>query len=219
MDVRYPRSFDIVRLQATGEPPHLAAAEAADDYAAGHGLTVVPAEVSELGLPRWSLQIGPAYGRGQRFTVTFYGEFGTPLRDVVWQRYGNELLREQTVDLFYPEGDPCGRVPWIGIPYVDRRYSEAGVATVTYAPPGFVSGREKPKKAKRDKTQNWGDHDQRDDVRNGPTHTVAGVEVPHLPVPAFGEWRAVVEASAPDDLVRFGPGAEAAAEAYAYARP
>lgn len=201
----YSEDFEVFRMDAE---------EARAAYGAGGPVDVT--SVQDPGQPSWHVAIAR---RG--FVVTFNTGGGAPLREATWVRSGDELLLRTTVDFFYPDGDPRHRQPLLEVLYVERSYAASGVVTVTFSPPGRVSGESKPKKRtkRRGEVPAYADHDQRDDVRNGPVHTVRDVQVPRLPIPEFGMWKPLLAASAPEDLVRVGPGAEAAAREYADARP
>lgn len=212
--VRYPASFDIVRLAPIGEPAYLDVDEAHCDYLDEQMISVVPDDLSDAGKPAWHLNVS---AKRFRFVLTFYSDAGAPLRKVTWEREGDELVLRRTVDLFYPEGDPGRPVPWVEIPYVDREYSARGTVTVTHAPPGRVSGVTKAEQKRARSLPSFAGGAP--EGRNGPVHTVGGLPAVKLPLPAFGHWGALLEASAPEDLLRLGPGAAEAAAAYAAADP
>ncbi len=209
---RYPRSFDVVRLEALGDPPYLDVEEAEITWLDGQMLDVLPAGAAEA-KPAWHLNISAS---AFRFSLTFFSSLGTPVRKVAWEHDGELLHLRTTVDLFHPDGDPAGPVAWIDIPYVEREFTPTGVVRVTFAPPGRGSGATKEKRARDRRLPSFAGG--MPEGRNGGVHTRRGVAVPRLPMPGFGAWEGVVEASVPDELVRFGAGAAAAARAFADAR-
>lgn len=115
---------------------------------------------------------------GPRFAATFYSASGTPLRAVTWERAGDHLILRSTKDLFYPDGDPGRPVPHAEITVVTREYSTDGVAMTTIEPAGEPGVRQR----------------------------AAGVSLEGLkvPVPAFGQWDAVLEAGSPTSLQHVG---------------
>lgn len=211
---RYPRSFELARRQAIGDPPYLDVDEARAAHAVGQALTVISSEDGSNGTPRWYLRVS---AKGFRFTLTFYSDLGTSIRQVTWERDGDDLRRVRTVDLFHPDGDPGRDVAWIDLPYVDRVYAANGTVTVTWSPPGRISGETEESRQRNRELPPFAagpTHGQ-----NGPVHTVRGVPAVRQSVPAFDAWQPLVDASAPEELERFGPGALAAAKAYSAARP
>lgn len=185
MNVRYPRHFEIYRLQATGEQPYLDEDEAHITYLDGAALSVIPAEDSAAGKPAWYLQTSAG---GTRFALTFYSGLGTPLREAKWEKVDDELVLRTTKDLFYPDGDPGRRVPYADIVSVTRELSTDGVASVELKAPGKKSSA------------------GRRSIAPG------GIRVP---VPEFGDWEGVVASSSAPQLERFGSGAVAAARTFA----
>lgn len=211
---RYPRRFELARRQAIGDPPYLDVDEAREAYAAGNALAVISGDDGSTVVPRWYLSIS---AKGFRFTLTFYSDLGSSIRQATWERDGDDLRRVRTVDLFHPDGDLGRNVPWINLPYVDRVYAANGTVTVTWSPPGRISGETEESRQRNRELPSFAagpTHGQ-----NGPVHTVRGVPAVCQPVPAFDAWQPFVDASAPEELERFGPGALAAAKAYSAARP
>lgn len=211
---RYPRSFELSRRQAMGDPPYLDLLEARELYAAGRALDVIPGADGASGLPTWHLHVS---SKGFRFVLTFCSELGTPIRKVTWERDGDDLRLVRTTDLFHPEGDPGRVVAWIGLPYVDRVYSPQGVATVTWSPPGRISGVTEESRRRNRELPSFAAGPTHGE--NGPVHTVRGVPVVRCAVPDLDGWQPLLDASAPEDLVRFGAAATEAAKAYSRARP
>lgn len=183
---RYPRSFEIYRLEALddepGISPYYEVDQAGQRYGEGRGLSIVP----EAEPPSWYLRISA--GR-RRFSLTFYNERKTPLRQVTWERVDDGLFCRETLDVFYPKGDPGGRLPFIHLVTVAQEISTDGVLVVTVSSP--VAD---------------------DDVREVDGLPTEGLQ---LPMPSFGDWAPIIAASAPADLDRFGTGAVDAALAYA----
>lgn len=191
LEVRYPRSFELYRLEALGDPPYLDDDEARALYEAGRALRVVPGEESGHGKPAWYLFVSP---EGFRFSVTFYAETGTPVREAVWERDGDGLFCREVVDLFYPAGDPRAKVPYRTVTSVTQRFAPDGVARVALSSPAA------PRDAERE-------------AEGLPTARL------RCAVPAFGDWAEVVERSGPPALERFGPEAAGTALAFAAAAP
>lgn len=127
-DVRYPRRFEIFRLEALGDDPFLTDAEARDQYEQGRRLAVTDAGSP----PTWYLDVLP--GR-QRFTITFYSPHKTPVREVVWEPVDGRLLRRRALEVFYPEGDPKRRVPYSQLLTVDQHWYADGVARIVRSSP------------------------------------------------------------------------------------
>lgn len=211
---RYPRSFELARRQAIGDPPYLDVDEARAAHAAGQALTVISSEDGSNGTPQWYLRVS---AKGFRFTLTFYSDLGTSIRQVSWERDGDDVRRVRTVDLFHPDGDPGRDVAWIDVPYVDRVYAANGTVTVTWSPPGRISGETEESRQRNRELPSFAAGPTHGE--NGPVHTVRGVPAVRQPVPAFDAWQPLVDASAPEELERFGPGALTAAKAYSAARP
>lgn len=212
MTVRYPTGFEVSKLVAMGDPPYLDDAEAHVQYDAGMSLQVISEADGSL---EWYMFIA---AKGFEFDVTFHAETGTPVRKVTWRRDGGGLRCVETVDFFYPEGDPGRPMAWVDITNVTREFSSKGAMTVTYAPPGRVSGAggKRPKKRERPLPSFAGGEPE---GRNGRQHTVRDVDAQRVPVPEFGRWEHLLAASAPEALTRFGAGADGAAEAYADSVP
>ncbi|WP_460798485.1 hypothetical protein [Microbacterium sp. GXF0217] len=184
---RYPKHFEYYRLEAFGDQPEDEAYYDVDIatrlYDEGRGIFVIPAGEP----PSWALSVSAG---SHRFSLTFYNEHKTPLRQVTWERQADGgLFCRETIDLFYPDGDPGGRVPFIRLVTVTQEFSTDGVLVVTVSSP--VAD---------------------DDVRE-----VTGVPIADMqsPVPSFGGWGTIVAASAPADVDRFGPGSVQAALAHA----
>ena len=170
-EFEYPTGVDFHTLTPVGDPPYFSADAARELYDTGK-----PLEVLRGGEPReWLLRVSP---RHHRFSVTYYSDRGTPLRDVTWESDGDDLLRRKTIDLFYPDGDPARRLPYVEIISVTHNLSADGVVGVTLATP-------------------IGD----DEFREVTGVTLASFRTT---VPAFGEWDALVAAGAPPTLERFG---------------
>jgi hypothetical protein len=136
--------------------------------------------------PQWYLLVAPKH---HRFTITFYTPTGTPLRTATWEKEGDQLLRRRVIDLFYPDGDPGRTLPTSEVVSVTQDVSADGVVAVTLSSP-------------------FGDDDYRE------TSEVSLDDV-HAPIPNFGEWQALVSASAPTASDRFGIDAIDAAVAHA----
>lgn len=126
--VRYPRRFEIFRLEALGADPYLTAEEAAARYEGGRGLSVIAPEDP----PSWYIEIGPG---GDWFLVTFYTPGSTPLREVRWDVVDGVAVRRRVVDLFYPEGDPHRRIASADVVTVAQDAGIDGVLGVTVSSP------------------------------------------------------------------------------------
>lgn len=176
----YPRRFEIFRLEPIGDPPYFDDQEAQQQYLAGRGLSVV----SGGRPPSWFIDVS---AKNHRFSVNFYAPSGTPTRKVTWERNGDDLLCRRAIDLFYPDGDPKGRVPYIELVTVTQHFSADGVVGVTLASPLGA-----------------------DEFHEMSTQT-SGLRAP---VPLFGDWGRLLELSAPEELDRFGLAALDAAIAY-----
>lgn len=179
--VRYPERFEIYRLEALGEDPYLSPGEARRRYDAGSGVTVV----EESAPPSWHLEIS---ARRHRFSVTFCAPTKTPVRRVDWEETDGRLLCRRAVDLFYPEGDPGRRVPYIRLLRVEQDWYADGIVRVERSSP------------------------VEDDLV---AHVRAPGDLRWLDVPAFGEWAPLIAASAPPELARFDLEAIDAAEHHA----
>jgi hypothetical protein len=214
MTVRYPTGIEVSKLEAMGDPPYLDVLEARELYDAGRALDVISGADGAGGVPQWYLQVS---AKGFRFVLTFYSDVGTTIRKVTWERDGDDLRLVRTTDLFHPDGDPGRDVPWIDLPYVDRVYSAKGVVTVTWSPPGRISGQTEASRQRNRELPSFAAGPTHGE--NGPVHTVRDVPVVRRAVPVFDAWQPLLDASAPDDLVRFGAAATEAAMAYARARP
>lgn len=170
--VRYPAQFETSRLQALGDPPYLEPDDARKRYAEGKSLRVV----ADGNPPEWFLLVSP---NRHRFTLTFYAPTGTPIREVAWEADGVGLFCRRIIDLFYPDGDPGGRVPYAQVLSVTQHVSTDGVIEVTMASP-------------------VGD-DAFHEAKLNSVDRYRGA------VPGFGDWCALLVASAPPALERFGP--------------
>lgn len=126
--VRYPRRFELFRLEAIGADPFLADDEAAQKYAEGRRLAVT----DDHDPPEWYLDI---LQRRHRYTVTFYSPQRTPIRAVAWEMSGDRLLRRRAIDLFYPEGDPGRRVPYSQLLTVEQRWYADGLVRILRSSP------------------------------------------------------------------------------------
>lgn len=171
MAIRYPNRFEVFRLEAQGEPPYIEPNAARQLYEAGKGLNVVP----DGQPPAWFLHVS---AKRYRFAVTYYTPSKTPLRAVTWEREDGELLCRRTVDLFYPDGDPRGRVRYQDLFSVTQDVSADGVLGVSLSSP-------------------------LDDDR---FQEVTGVTLDgfRLAMPAFGDWNQLIALGAPADVDRFG---------------
>lgn len=159
------------RLEALGDPPYLEIDEARRRYTDGQSVRVVAAGDP----PAWFLMVSP---KRHRFTLTFYAATGTPIREAMWEDDGGTLFCRRVIDLFYPEGDPGGRVPYAEAISVTRQISTDGVVGVTMASP-------------------LGDDEFRE--------TVLETAGPYrLAIPDFGEWSPLLDSSTPPELERFG---------------
>lgn len=122
------------------------------------------------------------------FRFVFHGELGTPLREVAWQPEGSALRLRETKDAFYPDGDPGHRVPYDNVTSVTREFFTDGTAKVALRAPGLDLPRT---------------------LREVDTAAVLP------PLPAFGEWAELLEASAPESAGRYGPSASDTALSFA----
>ncbi len=184
--VRYPKRFEVFRLEAMGEDPYYSDDEATARYATGRALTVVPA-TDPVG---WRLHIAsstyPFGGDTYRFTVTFHGAGNAHVRTVTWETVDGELFRRQIVDNFHPAADPRTGAPRTPALRVSQQQYTDGVRLVT-----------------------WWSSD--DDAEH--SVEVGGLPVDaRRAIPAFGDWAEIVRASAPTGTARFGSAARSAAE-------
>lgn len=188
-EARYPRRFEIYRLEPIGEPAYYTEQEARDRYERQRGLSII----ARTDPPAWYIESAPKYVAEAAdfawFRVTFYTAGKTPLREVTWRRVGDELFCRSVLDVFYPEGDPKRRVRFVDVVTVRQEFSTDGVVVVT---------RESP-------------------VDEDMVREVDGVPVDdrRLAVPGFGEWEALLQASVPVVVTRFGWEAIEAADEYA----
>lgn len=186
---RYPRSLEMFRLEALGDRPYYDDEEARARFDAQRGLTVV----EDREPPTWRIEIAAKYTEAAAdfawFEVTYFTTEKTPLREVMWRRVGEDLFCRSVIDVFYPEGDPKGRVRFADVVTVRQEFSTDGVVLVT----------------------------RRSPIEGDVVHEVDGVPVDghRLPVPRFGEWGALLMASAPEEMTRFGWEALDAADEYA----
>lgn len=128
ISVRYPNQFELVRLEALGDPPYLEVDAARQRYDSGQSIRVV----SEGQPPAWFLIVSP---KRHRFTATYYAASGTPIREAMWEQDAGSLLCRRTIDLFYPDGDLGRRVPYTDIVSVTQQVSADGVVGVTLSSP------------------------------------------------------------------------------------
>ncbi|RUR01025.1 hypothetical protein [Labedella endophytica] len=178
MTVRYPRRFEYFRLEPLGDPPYLDPDAARERYETGAGLSVV----EDTDPPGWYLEVS---AQRQRFTVTFYASSTTPLRTVTWEKNDDVLQCRRILDLYYPDGDPGRRVPYVEVTTVAQQIFSDGVVDVTLSSPTVP--------------------DQLREVTNAP------MTLFRTDVPAFGEWTPLLLAAITDTRRRFGPDAVAAA--------
>jgi len=188
-DARYPKRLEIFRLEPIGDPAYYTEQEARDRYEQHRGLSII----ARTDPPAWYIESAPKYVAEAAdyawFTVTFYTADKTPLREVTWRREGVGLFCRSILDVFYPEGDPKRRVRFVDVVTVRQEFSTDGVVVVT---------RESP-------------------IDDDLVREVDGVAVDdrRLGLPEFGEWEAMLQASAPEDVTRFGWDAIAAADEFA----
>ena len=126
-EVRYPRRFEIFRLEALGDDAFFTDAEARNEYERGRRLAVTDAAAP----PAWYVDVL----HRDRFTVTFYSPHKTPVRKVEWERADGRLFRRRILDLFYPEGDPKRRVPYSHLLTLDQHWYTDGIAHVSRSSP------------------------------------------------------------------------------------
>ncbi|PSL39116.1 hypothetical protein CLV49_2750 [Labedella gwakjiensis] len=175
---RYPNRFETYRLEPIGEPAYLDLDDARGRYERGAGLSVV----EDTDPPGWYLEVSP---RGHRFTVTFYTSTKTPLRVVTWERDEDELRCRRILDIYYPDGDPGHRVPYVQLTTVTQQIFSDGVVVIT------LSSSSAP--------------DELREVTNAP------LTLFRTDVPAFGEWAPLLLSAVTDTRRRFGPDAFATA--------
>ncbi len=178
MTARYPNRLELFRLEPLGDPPYLEVDDARERYEAGTGLSVV----ADTDPPTWYLEVSP---RGHRYTVTFFAPSRTPLRAVTWERDDDVLRCRRILDLYYPDGDPGGRVPYVTVTTVTQQIFSDGVVDITLSSPT------KP--------------DELREVTNAP------MTLFRTTVPAFGDWEPLLLSAITDTRERFGPGAADAA--------
>lgn len=179
MTARYPKRFEIYRLEPIGEPPYFDVDDARARYETGAGLSIVEDTDDP---PGWYVEASP---RAHRFTVTFYTPSKTPLRVVTWERDGEVLLCRQILDLYYPDGDPGRRVPYVELTTVTQQIFSDGVVDITLSSPSAP--------------------DRLREVTNAP------LTLFRTAVPAFGEWTPLLLSPITDTNRRFGPDAVAVA--------
>jgi len=121
-----------------------------------------------------------------RFTVSFHTSRKKLVRRVTWEQVDGMLVRRRIVDRFYPAGEE--QVPLVDVITVTQDISTDGVLELTVRTPG------------RDDEFTQVDGAIADELRE--------------PVPEFGDWHPLVEASRPDEVTRTGDGAAAAAQAH-----
>lgn len=177
--VRYPRDFEIYRLEALGDDPYLTIDEARAQYEQGRGLTVVPDEQP----PGWSIQTST---KAHRFTVTFHSRTKKMIRQVSWEQVDGMLFRRRSIDRFFPSGEQ--QLPLVDVIRVTQDFSTDGLLNVTVSAP-----------------------DSEDEFHQAEGIPTDGLR---LPVPVFGEWQPLLEASRPAELQRTGAEAIAAAREY-----
>lgn len=173
--VRYPKRFERYRLEALGDDPYFSIEEAAARFDEGQLLTVVP-DASPIA---WQLSIaGRTYpfGGTHRFTLTFYSPTKTPLREVQWETIGDRVVCRSMLDAFYPDGDPERRVPYAHVITVSQEFSTDGILQVVVSSP----------------------------IEDETVTERAGVDGATSAVPAFGAWEAIIAASTPPSVERFG---------------
>jgi hypothetical protein len=178
MTARYPNRLELYRLEPLGDPPYLDPDDARERYDRGAGLSVL----ADADPPGWYLQVS---SQRRRFTVTFYTETKTPLRAVTWERDDDVLLCRRILDLYHPDGDPGGRVPYVAVTTVAQEIFSDGVVSITLSSP----------------TQ----PDRLREVTNAP------MTLFRENVPVFGEWAPLLLATITDPRRRFGPDAVEAA--------
>lgn len=178
MTARYPNRFEMYRLEPIGEPPYLDLDDARERYESGAGLSVV----EDADPSGWYLEVSP---QRHRFTVTFYTSTKTPLRVVTWERNDDALLCRRILDLYYPDGDPGHRVPYVQLTTVTQQIFSDGVVDITLSSPSAP--------------------DQLREVTNAPLTPF------RTEAPAFGEWQPLLLTAITDTHRRFGPDAVAVA--------
>ncbi|MEJ1089071.1 hypothetical protein WDU99_12180 [Microbacterium sp. Mu-80] len=178
--VRYPRSFEIYRLEALGDDPYLTIDEARAQYEQGRGLTVVPDEQP----PGWSIHASP---KAYRFTVTFHSRAKKMIRKLSWEQVDGMLFCRRSIDRFYPAGEQ--QLPLVDVVTVTQDFSADGLLNVTVSAP-----------------------DSEDEFHQAEGIPTDGLR---LPVPVFGEWHPLLEASRPAELERAGAEAITSAREYA----
>lgn len=187
---RYPKRFEIFRLEALGDDPWFTEAQAQERYEGTRGMAIIAGDDP----PGWSIWVSPVYPQTPagfaRFAVTLYGPTKTPLREVVWEASDGPLRCQRTLDRFYPEGDPGRWVRGIDTLIVERSFWADGVIEVSMSSP-------------------W-DDDVVSVIEGAPTSLP-----PVIAMPEFGEWAELLEASALPAVSRFGPDAIDAAIALA----
>ncbi|MFT3798263.1 hypothetical protein [Microbacterium sp.] len=165
--------------------------EARQRYSEGKLITFVPNERP----PAWSFTAMSSRwdtfdGDNYHVRGAFYTPEKTPLRQVQWATVEGVLVCRQVIDVFYPEGNPKRRVPFMSVVTVTQDFGTDGVALITVSSPL-----------------------EEDVVRE-----VSGVLAPTVAVPQFGRWEALVAASAPPVVERFGWDAITAAKEFADSR-
>ncbi|SJM55295.1 hypothetical protein [Gulosibacter sp. 10] len=128
--------------------------------------------------PSWSLRISPDR---RRFDLVFLAGSTTPIREAVWESDGERLRCRRVVDLYYPDGDPRGRVPVEEVVSVAQRVLADGAVEAQVALPG-------------------GEVALREVVNASPEHY-------RVAAPALGDWEPLLRLAAPDPDARFGAAA------------
>ncbi|MFT4215261.1 MAG: hypothetical protein QM622_10865 [Microbacterium sp.] len=190
--VVYPRRLEYYRLEPLGaDHPFYTPEEARQRYSEGRLIKFIPNEHP----PAWSFSATSSRwdafdGDNYDVSGTFYTPQKTPLREVEWETVGGVLVCRRVVDVFYPEGDPQWRVPFMSVVTVEQEFGTDGVALITVSSP----------------------------LEEDAVWEVSGVPAPTVPVPQFGDWGPLVAASAPPAVERFGWDAITAAKEFADSR-
>lgn len=174
---RYPKKFEIYRLEALGDDPYDDESEAREKFESGRSVSVLPAgdEVP------WSLTVAAntyPFAGTHRYSLTWYSPSRTPVRQVTWESRGEALVCRDSIDVFYPEGDPGRRLPFVQVITVEQTFAVDGVLQVMMTSP----------------------------IEDERVVEVVGVDDAALRIaaPAFGEWDELLAASAPTTEARFG---------------
>ncbi|MEV7632895.1 hypothetical protein AB0N64_10840 [Microbacterium sp. NPDC089318] len=116
--VRYPRHFEIYRLEALGDEPWLSDDEAREQYEQGRGLTVIPADEPVS----WSLDVS---SNSHRLTVSFHTAQKKLVRRVAWEQVDGMLFCRHIIDRFYPAGED--QLPLVDVITVTQDISTDGI--------------------------------------------------------------------------------------------